>query len=326
MPWKHSLLIAPVLALAGAALTLSAPARANDYPNKPIRLIVPFPPGGINDVVGRIVATHLGERLGKQIVVDNRSGAGGVVGTELAANAPKDGYTLLIISIASAVNPWLYKVPYEPVASFAPVAILVSAPTVIAVNPDLPAKSIAALVALAKQKPGELTYATSGVGTSLHLAGELFRMTAGVDLLHVPFRGAAPALIDVAGGHSKIAFGSVTSTIPMIRSHKLRALGVGDMKRSGALPDVPTVAEAGVPGYEAGNWIGIVAPAGTPPEIVEKLHREISALQDSAEVQKQFAGEGADVVTMTPEAFGDFMRAELAKWGRVVKTANIKAE
>jgi tripartite-type tricarboxylate transporter receptor subunit TctC len=322
MPWKHSLLIA----LAGAALAFSAPARANDYPSKPIRLIVPFPPGGINDVVGRIVATHLGERLGKQVIVDNRSGAGGIVGTELAANAPKDGYTLLIISIASAVNPWLYKVPYEPVASFAPVAILVSAPTVIVVNPDLPAKSIKELVSLAKQKPGDLTYATSGIGTSLHLAGELFRMTAGVDILHVPFRGASPALIDVAGGHSKIAFGSVTSTIPLIRSGKVRALGVGDLKRSAALPDVPTVAEAGVPGYEAGNWIGIVAPAGTPPDIVAKLNREISALQDQPEVQKQFANEGADIVKMTPDAFGDFMRNELAKWGRVIKTANIKAE
>ncbi len=322
MPWKHSLLIA----FAGAALAFTAPARASDYPNRPIRLIVPFTPGGINDVVGRIVAAHLGERLGKQVVVDNRSGAGGVVGTELAANAPKDGYTLLIISIASAVNPWLYKVPYEPVASFAPVAILASAPTVIAVHPDLPAKSIRELVALAKRKPGELTYASSGVGTSLHLAGELFRMTAGIDILHVPFRGAAPALIDVAGGNSKIAFGSVTSTIAFIRSGKVRPLGVGDLKRSSALPDVPTVDEAGVPGYEAGNWIGIVAPAGTPPEIVAKLHREISAMQDSAEVRKQFANEGADIVKMTPEAFGTFMKDELAKWGRVVKTANIKAE
>jgi len=325
MPWKHSLLIA-LAGFAGAALTFSAPSRANDYPSKPIRLIVPFPPGGINDVVGRIVATHLGERLGRQVIVDNRSGAGGLIGYELAANAPKDGYTLLITSIASAVNPWLHKVPYDPATSFAPVAILVSAPITVVVNPDLPAKSIGELVALAKQKPGDLSYASSGVGTSLHLAGELFRMTAGIELLHVAFRGAGPALIDVAGGHSKILFGTTTTTLPMIRSGKVRALGIGDAKRSPALPGVPTVAEAGVPGYEAGNWIGIVAPAGTPPEIVAKLNREISALQDQPDVQKQFANEGADIVKMTPDAFGDFMRNELAKWGRVIKTANIKAE
>lgn len=326
MPWKHSLRSAFVLALTGAALTFSAPSHANDYPNKPIRLIVPFPPGGINDVVGRIVATHLGERLGKQIVVDNRAGAGGIIGGELAANAPKDGYTLLITSIASAVNPWLHKMPYDTIASFAPVAILVSAPIVVVANPDLPVKSSKELVALAKQKPGELTYASSGVGTSLHLAGELFKMTAGIDLLHVPFRGAGPALVDVAGGHSKIVFATVPSTIPMIRSGKVRPIGVGDSKRSAALPDVPTVAEGGVPGYEAGNWIGILAPAGTPPDIVAKLNREISAMQDSPEVQKQFANEGADVVKMTPDAFGAFMRAELEKWGRVIKAANIKAE
>ena len=322
MPWKHSLLVA----LACAAFAFSAPLRANDYPNRPIRLIVPFPPGGINDIVGRIVATHLGERLGKPVVVDNRGGAGGLIGYELAANAPKDGYTLLITSIASALNPWLHKVPYDPANSFAPVAILVSAPITIVVNPDLPAKSIKELVALARQKPGDLTYASSGVGTSLHLAGELFRTTAGVDLLHVAFRGAGPALIDVAGGHSKILFGTTTTTLPMIRSGKVRVIGIGDAKRSPALPDVPTVAEAGVPGYEAGNWIGVVAPAGTPPEIVERLHREISALQDSPDVQKQFANEGADVVKMTPAAFGVFMKDELAKWGRVVKTANVRTE
>jgi tripartite-type tricarboxylate transporter receptor subunit TctC len=321
MAWTRALPIALFVTLASAV-----PLQANDYPTKPIRLIVPFPPGGINDIVGRIVATHLGERLGKQIVVDNRGGAGGLIAYELVANAPKDGYTLMITSIASAVNPWLHKVPYDPASSFAPVTILVSAPITVVVNPDLPARSIGELVALAKRQPGELPYASSGVGTSLHLAGELFRITAGIDLLHVAFRGAGPALVDVAGGHSKILFGTTTTTLPMIRSGKVRALGVGDARRSPALPDVPTVAEAGVPGYEAGNWIGILAPAGTPPEIVAKLHREISAIQDSPEVQKQFANEGADVVKMTPDAFGAFMQSELAKWGRVIRTANIKAE
>ena len=230
---------------------LSAMAAAQDYPNRPVRLVVPFPPGGINDIVGRVIAQHLGDRLGKQVIVENRGGAGGVVGSEFVANAPKDGHTLLIVSLASAVNPWLYTLPYDPVKSFAPVAMLVAAPNVVTVNPGLPVNSIKELVALAKAKPGELQYASSGVGTFLHLAGELFKITADVDILHIPFRGAGPALIDVVGGHTKVAFGSVTSSIAHIRAGKLRALGVGSMTRSPTLPDVPTVIEAGVPGYEA---------------------------------------------------------------------------
>ena len=310
----------------GVLVCSAAPAADAPRPVRPVRVIVPQSAGGQTDLTARLLGPHLTERLGQPVVVDNRGGAGGLIGYELAANAPKDGYTLLITSIASALNPWLHKVPYDPANSFAPVAILVSAPITIVVNPDLPAKSIKELVALARQKPGDLTYASSGVGTSLHLAGELFRTTAGVDLLHVAFRGAGPALIDVAGGHSKILFGTTTTTLPMIRSGKVRVIGIGDAKRSPALPDVPTVAEAGVPGYEAGNWIGVVAPAGTPPEIVERLHREISAMQDSPDVQKQFANEGADVVKMTSGGFGVFMKDELAKWGRVVKTANVRTE
>ncbi len=311
---------------AGLLLALTAAAGAQDYPVKPVRIVVPFPPGGINDIVGRVIATHLSARLGKQVVVDNRGGAGGVVGSELVANAPKDGYTLLIVSLASAVNPWLYKLPYDPVRSFAPIAILVTAPNVVAVNPALPVKSVKELVALAKEKPGQLQYASSGVGTFLHLGGELFKLTAGIDILHVPFKGAGPAMIDVMGGHTKIAFPSVTSSNAHIQSGKLRALGVGAARRSPVLPDVPTVAEAGVPGYEAANWIGIVAPAGTPAAIVERLHKEISAIQDMPEVQKQFASEGADIMRMSSAEFAAFSASELEKWGRVVKQAGIKAE
>ena len=211
---------------------LLVPALAQDYPNKPVRLVVPFPPGGINDIVARVIAQHLGERLGKQVIVDNRGGAGGVVGSEIVANAPKDGHTLLIVSLASAVNPWLYTLPYDPLKSFAPVAMLVAAPNVVTVNPGLPVHSIKEFVALAKGKPGELQYASSGVGTFLHLAGELFKIEAGVDILHIPFRGAGPALIDVVGGHTSAAFGSVTSSISHIRAGKLRPLGVGSTKRS----------------------------------------------------------------------------------------------
>jgi tripartite-type tricarboxylate transporter receptor subunit TctC len=314
------------IAFACLLFAFSGMAAAQDYPNRPVRLVVPFPPGGINDIVGRVIAQHLGDRLGKQVIVENRGGAGGVVGSEFVANAPKDGHTLLIVSLASAVNPWLYTLPYDPAKSFVPVAMLVAAPNVVTVNPGLPVNSIKELVALAKAKPGELQYASSGVGTFLHLAGELFKITADVDILHIPFRGAGPALIDVVGGHTKVAFGSVTSSAVHIRAGKLRALGVGSMKRNAALPDVPTVAEAGLPGYEASNWIGLVATAGTPEPIVARLHKDISEILNSPEVQKLFASEGADIVHMSTAQFGAYMASETDKWGRVVKQAGIKAQ
>jgi tripartite-type tricarboxylate transporter receptor subunit TctC len=310
-----------LLAVAAAVgLVLTAAARAEDYPSRPVRLVVPFPPGGINDIVGRVLSQHLGERLGKQVIVDNRGGAGGIVGAEIVANAPKDGHTLLIVSLATAVNPWLYTLP------FAPVSMLVAAPNVVTVNPTLPVNSIKELVALAKGKPGELQYASSGVGTFLHLAGELFKIEAGVDILHIPFRGAGPALIDVVAGNTKIAFGSVTSSIGHIRGGKLKPLGVGNATRSPTLPDVPTVIEAGVPGYQAANWIGVVTTAGTPEPIVERLHKEVAAILDMPDVQKQFASQGADIVHMSAAEFGAFSASEIVKWGRVVKTAGIKAQ
>jgi tripartite-type tricarboxylate transporter receptor subunit TctC len=307
-------------------LTLSTAAAAQDYPTKPLRLIIPFPPGGSNDVVGRMIATHLGERLGKQVVVDNRSGAGGVIGTEIAANSPPDGYTLLVISIAHSVNPWLYRLNYDPLKSFTPVGILASGPNVLAVNPALPVNSVKELVALAKQKPGDIQYASAGVGSFQHLGGELFKLEAGVDMLHVPFKGGGPAMIDVIGGHTKLLFSSLVQTTPHIKSGKLKALATGGAKRSPVLPDVPTVKEAGVPTYEAVNWWGIVAPAGTPQPIIEKVHKELTAVQASPEVQKQFSAEGAEIVQMSPAEFGAFMEKEMKKWERVVKEGNIKPE
>jgi tripartite-type tricarboxylate transporter receptor subunit TctC len=318
----HALL----LRAAALVLALTTAVAAQDYPVRPVRIIVPFPPGGINDIVGRLIAAQLTERLGKQVIVDNRGGAGGVVGSEIVANAPKDGYTLLIVSLASAVNPWLYKLPYDSHKAFVPVAILVAAPNVVSVNPELPVKSVSELIALAKAKPGDLQYASSGVGTFLHLGGELFKLTAGVDILHVPFKGAGPAMIDVMGGHTKVVFASVTSSIAHIRSGKLRPLGVGAAKRSPALPDVRTVAEAGLPGYQAANWIGLVAPAGTPDAVIALLHKELTAIQDAPEVQKRFAEQGADVVRMSAAEFGVFMASETAKWGRVVQAGKITAQ
>ncbi len=323
MPRLHALLIKT----AGLIIALTTAAAAQDYPTKPVRLIIPFPPGGSNDVVGRLFATHLSERLGKQVVVDNRgAGAGGIVGTEIVANSPHDGYTIGIISLAHAVNPWLYKLPYDPIKAFTPIAILGSGPNVLVVNPELPVHSVKELVDLARQKPGQLQYASAGVGSFQHLGGELFKLMAKVDILHVPFKGGGPAMIDVVGGHTKVMFSSLVQTTPHIKSGKLRALGTGGSKRTTVLPDVPPVAEAGVPGYEAVNWWGIVAPAGTPAAIVAKLHKELTAVQDSPELQKQFATEGADIVKMSSAEFGEFMVKEMNKWERVVKEGGIKAE
>jgi tripartite-type tricarboxylate transporter receptor subunit TctC len=316
-----------LLKTAGLLLALTTVAAAQEYPTKPVRLIIPFPPGGSNDVVGRLFATHLSERLGKQVIVDNRgAGAGGIVGTEVVANAPHDGYTIGIISLAHAVNPWLYKLPYDPIKAFTPVGILGSGPNVLVVNPELPIHSVKELIAAAKEKPGQLQYASAGVGSFQHLGGELFKFMAKVDILHIPFKGGGPAMIDVVGGHTKVMFSSLVQTTPHIKSGKLRALGTGGLKRNPVLPDVPTVAEAGVPDYEAVNWWGIVAPAGTPPAIVERLHKAITEVQDSPEVQKQFATEGAEVVKKSSAEFGQFMISEMNKWERVVKEGGIKAE
>jgi tripartite-type tricarboxylate transporter receptor subunit TctC len=314
------------LKTAAVLLALAPPAAAEDYPTRPIRLIIPFPAGGSNDVVGRLVAHQLGAKLGQQVYVDNRGGAGGLIGTEAAANSTPDGHTLLIVSIAHAVNPALYKLPYDPLKSFAPIAIFATGPNVLAVNPGLPAKSVQELVALAKAKPGELEYASAGVGSFQHLGGELFKLMAAVNLLHVPYKGGGPAMQDVISGHLKIVFSSLIQTTPFIQSGQLRALGVGGAMRSPVLPDVPTIAEAGVPGYEANNWWGLVAPAGTPAAILDKLHEAVQGALKSSELQQAFAREGASSVEMSAVAFGTYIETEMAKWRRVVKESGIQAQ
>jgi tripartite-type tricarboxylate transporter receptor subunit TctC len=312
--------------LSAALLSSAAPVAAQEYPARPVRVIIPFPPGGSNDVVGRLISTHLGERLGKQIIIDNRSGAGGVIGTEAVAKSPPDGYTLLMISLAHAVNPWLYKLTYDPIKDFAPIGLLAKGPNVLVVHPSLPVKSVKDLLALAKQKPGDLQYASAGIGSFQHLGGELFKLTAGVDLLHVPFKGGGPAMVDVVGGHTKVMFSSMVQTVPQIKSGKLRALATGGLERSPVLPDLPTIAEAGVAGYEAVNWWGLVAPKGTAQAIIDKLNREIEVVQKSPDVQKQFANEGAEAIPMKSADFGAFMVSEMNKWEKVVKQGGIKAE
>jgi tripartite-type tricarboxylate transporter receptor subunit TctC len=323
MPGMRSLLLKSLLLL----LTFTSVAAAQEYPTKTGRIIIPFPPGAINDTIGRIIATQLTARLGKQFIVDNRPGAGGIIAYELASHAPKDGHTLLIVSSAMTVAPHLRKkLPYDTIKSFAPISLIATAPVVVAANNDLPAKTSADLIKLAKKQPGKLQYASSGVGTFLHLSGELFKITAGVDILHIPFKGAGPAMTDVIGGHTQLVFASIGSTITHLRSGKLKALGVGADKRNRLIPDVPTVAESGVPGYAASNWFGIMAPAGTPPAILARLHKEISAIQDSPELKKQFANDGAEIVRMSSAEFSAHVKTELGKWGRVVKEAGIKPE
>jgi tripartite-type tricarboxylate transporter receptor subunit TctC len=322
MARAHSILVKAF----GLLLVLTTAAAAQDYPNRPVRVIVPFPPGGVNDTVGRLIAAQLSERLGKQFVVENKAGAASIVGSEIAANAPKDGYTLLVVSLVNAVNPWLYKLPYDPVNAFTPVAFLSTAPNVMVVNPQLPANSVKEVIDLAKAKPGDVPYATAGVGSFMHLSAALFVVMTGVDMMHVPFKGGGPAMTDLVAGNTKMGFATTITTTPLVRSGRLKALGVGALKRSAVMPEVPTLSEAGVPGYECANWIGLVAPAGTPADIVEKLNKDIRAVIDLPEVRKRFAEQGAEAVPMSPAEFGTFMTSEMTKWERVVKEGRIKPE
>jgi tripartite-type tricarboxylate transporter receptor subunit TctC len=307
-------------------LALAPAAAADDYPNRPVRLIIPFPPGGSNDVVGRLVAQQLSAKLGQQVYVDNRSGAGGTIGTEACATATPDGYTICVISIAHAVNPALYSLKYDPIKSFTPISIFATGPNVLVVNPTSPVKSVKELVELAKQKPGELNYASAGVGSFQHLGAELFKLQAQVNIVHVPYKGGGPAMQDVIAGHVKIMFSSLVQTTPFIKSGQLIALGTGGAKRSPVLPDVPTIAEAGVPGYVADNWWGLAAPAGLPAPVLEKLFTATQAALKAPELQAQFEREGAATVEMTSAEFADYIKTEITKWARVVKEGNIHAQ
>ena len=312
--------------LASLACALAAHAQPAAYPAKPLRLIVPFPPGGSNDVIGRMIAAQLSARLDRAVVVENHGGAGGLIGTEMAAKSAPDGYTLVLISVAFAFNPSIYKLPYDPATAFSPVAILGAGPVVIAVTSKLPANDLRELLALARAKPGELNYATAGIGSFQHLASELFKQQAAVDMVHVPFKGGGPAMMDVIAGNTQVAVGSLMQMLPQIKAGKLKALGIGSAKRIPALPDIPTISEAGLPGYEVTNWWGIAVPAGTPRPVIERLHRELSTIVASAETKKRFEAEGADPLQMSPEEFGRFIAQETAKWSRVVKEAGIRAE
>jgi tripartite-type tricarboxylate transporter receptor subunit TctC len=307
-------------------LALTSPLAAQDYPTRPVRLIVPFAPGGSVDIVARLIATKLSDQLGHQVTPDNRAGAGGIIGAELAAKAAPDGYTLVLVSLAHTVNPHIYKVGYDTLHAFSLVAMLGNGPSVLTVHPSVPANTVKELIALAKVKPKEYAFAHAGVGSFTHTASVLFAMMAGIEVEQIPFKGGGPAMIDVMGGHSHLLMNSYLASVPHIRSGKLKALGVSDLKRTHLLPDVPTIDEAGVPGYQAANWWGIGVPAGTPQPVVDKLYTAIAKVLDSDEVKKQFDTDGASIVRMNPAEFSKFFVAEYEKWGKVVKEAKLKPE
>lgn len=316
-----------VLACAGA-LVCGTPLAAESYPARPVRVLVGFAPGGVNDIVARAIAVKLGPRLGQQVIVENRPGAGGNIATELVARAAPDGYTMLLGSVSSlAMSPALLgKVPFDPINDFAPITQAVGVSVLIAVHPSVPARSLKEFVALAKKQPGKLNFASPGTGSIAHLASELFRRTAGIDIVHVPYKGGAPASVDAVSGQVESLISVISSGAPHVRSGRLRGLAVTSAKRASILPDVPTVAEAGYPGYEASGWLGLLFPAKTPDAIVSRVHKEAVAVINMPDVREQLQNSGLDPVPSDPAAFRAYIKAELAKWTKVIREAGIKLE
>jgi tripartite-type tricarboxylate transporter receptor subunit TctC len=298
------------------------------YPDKPIRLIMPYPAGGSIDTAGRAVAQKLADTFGQQIVIDNRTGAGGTIGTETAARAVPDGYTLVIGGTGTlALSPHLHrKLPYDPVRDFTPVTMLIASPYVVVVHPSVAATSIRELVALAKARPGQINYGSGGNGSAPHFASEMFNTAAGIKLAHVPYKGSTPAVIDLIGGQVQVMFTGIPSVIAYIKSNRVRALGITGKARTAALPDVPTVIESGVPGYEVSPWFGLLVPARTPPAIVATLHREVVKILRAPAMLERFAAEGVDPVGDSPEHFAAYIKEEIVKWGKVVKDTGMRVD
>ena len=310
-----------------AVLLAANTALAQNFPTKPIRVVVPFPPGGGTDIVARTVTPKMAEILGQPFVVDNRAGAGGNIGTEAVAKAPADGYTLLVASASTAINTTLTpKQSPNLLHAFAPIVLMVVNNHLLAAHPSVPANNVRELLALAKGKPGSITYASYGPGSSAHLTAELFKMMAHVDLLHVPYKGAAPAVNDLLGGQVNIIFADVAALLPHIKSGKLKALGIGSPKRFEGLPDVPTIAESGVPGFEAGGFLGLVAPAGTPPAVIDALNSAAQKSLAMPDVRERLMALASPPMGGTPDEFGQYMKREVDKWARVIRAADIKAE
>jgi tripartite-type tricarboxylate transporter receptor subunit TctC len=312
--------------LVAAAASAYAQTPSATFPTKPVRIVVPLAPGGSTDVLARLVASKLSEVWGQQVIVDNRGGGGTMIGTEIVARAPADGYTLLMVTSAFAVNFSLYdKVPYK-FSDFVPLSNVGQTPNVLAVHPTIPAKNVKELIALLRARPGEMTYSSGGVGGSTHLAGELFKLLAKVDMVHVPYKGGGPAVADLVSGQVMMTFGNLTTVLPFSNAGRVRALAVTSSKRSPALPNLPTMAEAGVPGFEAATWNGLIAPAATPKDIVAKLNADIVKVLNMPDTRAKLASNGLEPIGDTPAAFSAHISNEIARWGKVVKAARIKAE
>ena len=322
----RSLFTLAVLAMTGSVLPGIAVAQT--YPTKSIRLIVPFPPGGSTDLMGRVLGAKLGEAFNQQVIVENRPGASGMIGNELVARAAPDGHMLTMGTIgAMSVNVSLFKsVPYDSTRDFAPITLTGNVENLLVVHPSLPVRTVKDLITLAAARPGMLIFASSGTGNAPHLAGELFNQTAKVNMVHLPYKGGGPAMIDLAAGQVSLSFASMPSSLPFAKSGKLRALAVGGAKRSPAAPEIPTVAESGVPGFEVTDWQGLLAPAKTPAAVIERLNRETIRILNERDVKDRLAAAGLQVVTSTPVQFADFIRAEIDKWGKVIRSAGIKPE
>jgi len=319
----RALLGLSLFALAGV---LAAPAAAQEYPIRPVRILVPFPPGGGTDILARLLAQKLTESLGQQVIVDNRSGAGGKTGTEIAVKAAPDGQTILMVSASYAVNAAIYRLGFDPVRDLAPVAQMALVPFVLVAHPSLPAGNMKELIALARAKPGQLNYASTGNGSSPHLAGELLTMMTDTRMVHVPYKGGGPALTDVLAGQVQLLFNTVVQSLPHIKSGRLKPIAVGSLKRSSALPQVQTIDESGVTGYDVTNWFGVLAPGRTPQSIVTRLNKDIVQHLQGADFRSRLATEGAEPVSGTPAEFGQLIRADIEKYTRVVKAAGIRIE
>jgi tripartite-type tricarboxylate transporter receptor subunit TctC len=318
----HAVSCVLVASTLGAGVALAQ----DKYPSRAVRLVVPFAPGGGADISARTIAAKLTERFREQVVVDNRPGAGGNLGVELVSKAPPDGYTLLLVSSSYGANPSLYKLSFDPVNGFEPITLVSQQPFILVVHPSLPARTVKELVTLAKAKPGSLNYASSGSGGIVHLGTEYFKSMTGVDIVHIPYKGGNTAHNDLVAGFVQVYFGTILSTLPVVKSGKLRALGVSTDKRNTALPDVPTVAEAGVPGFAFSGWYAVLAPAKTPKEVTDVLNREIVALLQAPDVKNRLAAEGSTVVASTQGELRDHLERDIAKWRKVVKAANIRLD
>jgi len=331
-PQFHHCVTVSLRHLTGATIgcliwSAAAPVHAQQYPSRPVRVVVPFAPGGAVDLVARTVAPRLNEALGQPVVVDNRGGAGGTIGTDIVAKARPDGHTLLVASMGVAVNAVLYpKLPYDTLKDLATVTTLGEQPNIVVVHPSVPAKSISELLVLAKSRPGQISYASGGVGSNTHLVTVLFVQMAKVDLLHVPYKGLGPAIADLVGGQVQLAVSNVSTALPHVKSGRLRLLAVTSGKRIPSFPDTPTVNESGVPGYESSGWYGLWAPAGTPQSILGTLNRETTKILNSAAIQEQFDAQGLQPIPTSPEAFGKRLREEIRKWGPVVRASGAKPE